>query len=396
MALVPLVHDCNHANSVDLGAFAKAGGQGVIHKATQGNYVDPEYKARRVLAEAAGLAWGAYDFNTGDSVASQVARFLQTAQPDFDTSMWLDFEDNRVSQMSLGEAQEFLDRVDQAIGRPCGMYSGNRAKELLADAKQSQVEFFALHPLWLCQYKIVKADVDLDQLNKLIALPIAWKEYFLLQYTGDGIGPMPHTMPGLEKGADLSVFNGSAAELRARWNLGPAKAVSQPQIAASGALPALQPVAATAASAAEYCSEYGGECGAPCGIVGAKCCERACKAVSSHASRRRSRLYCSRLLIRHSRRITTSQTITSAINSTTVTAPPPTSSAGAALRAVLGLLRLTHRRTRRGPGLRSNPAVRTTREWCHRRASGRILAACELHSYAQRSALLFARSCLFA
>lgn len=260
MALTPLVADMNHANSVDFGALAKAGAVGVIHKATQGQFVDDEYKKRRVLAEAAGLAWGAYDFNTGDSVASQVARFLQTAQPDFETSMWLDFEDNKVSQMSLAQAQEFLDRVDQAIGRPCGIYSGNRAKELLVNASAPSVEFFGQHPLWLCQYKIVRGEVSLEELNKLIALPLAWKEYFLLQYTGDGIGPMPHTMPGLEAGADLSVFNGSAADLRARWNLGPPAAL--PTAAASPAqqTPAQTtgPVSSTAETVARLATEIAG------------------------------------------------------------------------------------------------------------------------------------------
>jgi hypothetical protein len=39
----------------------------------------------------------------------------------------------------------------------------------------------------------------------------------LLQYTGDGVGPLPHTAPGLENGADLNAFDGTDDALRAAW-----------------------------------------------------------------------------------------------------------------------------------------------------------------------------------
>lgn len=228
MPLNPVVADVNHNNPVDFAKFAAAGGVGVIHKATQGTFVDKAYGARREQACAAGLEWGAYDFNTGDPVKDQVARFIQTAQPDFKTSLWLDFEDNRASQMSLLQAREFLDRVDQILGRPCGIYSGNRAKDLLEHAGTEILDFFAAHPLWLCQYKLVHGDIDLAALDKIVTVPKAWagKGWFLLQYTGDGIGPQPHTMPGLEAGADLNVFDGTPDELRAAWSLAPAPAVA--------------------------------------------------------------------------------------------------------------------------------------------------------------------------
>jgi lysozyme len=221
--LNPVVADMNHNNPVDFAKFAAAGGVGVIHKATQGSFVDPAYAKRREAALAAGLQWGGYDFNTGDPVKDQVTRFVQTAQPDFTTSLWLDFEDNRASQMNLAQAKEFLDRVDQILGRPCGIYSGNRAKELMEYANDVYISFFAAHPLWLCQYKIVRGDIDIEALSKIVTVPKPWTEkgWFLLQYTGDGIGPPPHTMPGLENGADLNVFGGTPDELRAAWSLAP-------------------------------------------------------------------------------------------------------------------------------------------------------------------------------
>jgi hypothetical protein len=34
---------------------------------------------------------------------------------------------------------------------------------------------------------------------------------------GDGVGPLPHTVDGLENNADLNAFDGTDAELAALW-----------------------------------------------------------------------------------------------------------------------------------------------------------------------------------
>jgi hypothetical protein len=118
MPMIPRVIDISHHNTVkDLKATASAGVWGVIHKASQGRaYRDPDYAGRRKLAAAAGLLWGAYHFNTGDDVASQVDNFLKAAQPDPNTLLVLDYEDNRPSQMSIKQAVQFLHLIEQKDG----------------------------------------------------------------------------------------------------------------------------------------------------------------------------------------------------------------------------------------------------------------------------------------
>lgn len=211
------VADMNHNNPVDFGKLAKAGCVGVIHKASQGlGFTDNKYAARRVAAKAEGVAWGAYEFNTRDDVVKSVDHFLAIAQPDEHTSLWLDFENNPKSEMTVDQARRFLDLVDMRTGRYCGIYGGNKLKELLPGPDA----FFAKHPLWLCQYP--KASSVQDAINRgLFKLPRPWRDVgaFLIQYTGDGIGPPPHTMDGLEKGADLSFYRGTADALRAAWPL---------------------------------------------------------------------------------------------------------------------------------------------------------------------------------
>ena len=210
----PVVADLNHANPINLTKVKEAGILGIIHKATQGiGFRDPAYRSRREAAEALGFLWGAYDFATGDKVRANVDAFFEAAQPEDKTLMCLDFEDNSRSQMSGAQAREFLDRVDQRLGRACWIYGGNRIFEHVPPDDA----FFARHPLWLCQYKLIQVD-SLEELDRHIKVPPPWKSYTLLQYTGDGVGPLPHTVSGVEDGADLSAFGGDSLE--AVWTVG--------------------------------------------------------------------------------------------------------------------------------------------------------------------------------
>ena len=197
----------------DFTAMAQAGIWGLIHKATQGLGVsDPAYAARTKSAHIAGLKTGAYHFNTGDTAQGQVNHFFDVAQPDDDTLMCLDFEDNNISPMSLQLAIEFLALADQKLGRPVWLYGGNRPKELLADASEEARQFIGARPLWLCQY--ASAPIMADYNHK----PLPWADWTLWQFTGDGVGPLPHSLPGIiSQGIDINTFAGTRDELAIIW-----------------------------------------------------------------------------------------------------------------------------------------------------------------------------------
>lgn len=224
--MLTLVADMNHQNPVNFAKLGKTGCVGVIHKASQGiGFTDCEYQhgVRRASAQENNLEWGAYEFNTGEEVKAQVTKFYAIARPDARTSLWLDLERNAAStgNMTLGQALEWMDRVDQLLGRRCGMYSGDVIKRLIpgdpkrgvAGATDVQRDFLALHPLWGCEYGPRWKNWD-DAGHEL-----PWKEFMLWQFTGDKVGPEPHTLDGLEDGADLSMFKGTPAELRTAWPL---------------------------------------------------------------------------------------------------------------------------------------------------------------------------------
>ena len=196
--MTPKVIDIYHGNSIhDFAAIKAAGIIGVIHKCTQGaGYADPMYATRRKSATDAGLLWGAYTFNSGEDTAAQVKEFFSHAEPDANTLMCLDFEDNPHSQMSIDQARAFLVQADAQLGRKLVLYSGNRVKDLLGNKIDS---FFGDHRLWLAQY------------GPVAHVQPSWSKQWLWQYSETG------RLPGTDGAIDLNAYNGTDDQLNQEW-----------------------------------------------------------------------------------------------------------------------------------------------------------------------------------
>lgn len=213
-----------------LDLVAAAGIPFLIHKASEGTgYADPRYAARRQKWMAGGpvslvdvdgtpitikRTWGAYHFFHGASVSSAVQEanfFLRTAALTDADEPFLDWEAVGKSgyQPSPAIADAFCSAIEDAIGRPCWVYSGNVAREQLARAPSAMIERFGKRPLWFCQYGNYRPDL----------VPRAWKEPTLWQDDGDQYGPGPHTIPGIARYCDNSTVVGSmtVAKLSAAW-----------------------------------------------------------------------------------------------------------------------------------------------------------------------------------
>jgi GH25 family lysozyme M1 (1,4-beta-N-acetylmuramidase) len=204
MPIKAMVVDLFHGDAVhDLAAARQWGIRGVIHKASEGHdYVDPAYARRRSDAAAAGLLWGAYHFmRPGDPVA-QAARFLQAAQPDSQTLLAIDHEDEGVP---LSAALHFMSEVESRAGRQAVLYSGSLIKEQVRKASDEQMAYLEIRRLWLAHYSAKPA------------WPPLWDSPWLWQFTGDGNGPKPHSVPGLQDDLDINSFAGSAEDLAAQW-----------------------------------------------------------------------------------------------------------------------------------------------------------------------------------
>ncbi len=204
--------DIYHGDLVSSFPAAKQFGiRGVIHKATEGlTNADHTYASRRAGAHDEGLLWGAYHFmRPGDPVA-QADHFVDTAEPDPDTLLALDHEDAKVS---LASAIKFMQTVEARVGRKVVLYSGFLIKAQVDLPPPGQKVFMPPggraylgdRRLWLAHYSAAPT------------WPSIWKAPWLWQYTGDGVGPPPNTIPGLQHSMDVNSFAGTADELAAQW-----------------------------------------------------------------------------------------------------------------------------------------------------------------------------------
>lgn len=209
MSMKVSVVDLSHYDTVtDYSAVKSSGVVGVIYKATQGtSNQDSTYHRERNKAVAAGLKWGAYHFGDASDVDKQVANFLGYAEIDPGSLFCLDFEDYSSNTMSLEAAREFIEKVEQGLGRPGEMvlYSGNLIKEELGNRAD---EFFGSRRLWLPQY------------GSSVVVQCSWDTYWLWQYTGDGQGPSPHTVAGISGNCDCNYYDGSSEQLVSEWASG--------------------------------------------------------------------------------------------------------------------------------------------------------------------------------
>ena len=200
------VVDLSHYDTVtDYGALKAAGVTGVIYKATQGSdYQDASYEDARIKALRAGLRWGAYHFGDNSDVSLQVANFLGYAQIDEDSLFVLDYEPYTGAQMNVVQARQWMTLVENGLGRPgeSVFYSGNLIKEDLGSRNDP---FFGARRLWLAQY------------GNTPVVQASWSTYWLWQYSGDGEGPTPHTVNGIEGNCDCNSYAGTPQQLNDEW-----------------------------------------------------------------------------------------------------------------------------------------------------------------------------------
>jgi GH25 family lysozyme M1 (1,4-beta-N-acetylmuramidase) len=198
-----MVVDIYHGDEVISFKPAKDKGiHGIIHKASEGATIrDHSYDARRQMAKDAGMLWGAYHFLRPGDMQAQVSHFIASAHPDGSTLLALDHEDPKVSLIA---AIRFLELIEKQMGRKAVLYSGFLIKDQLGSRYDP---YLAKHRLWLSHY------------NTHPSWPSTWDVPWLWQYTGDGVGPNPHNVPGIKggKGIDMNSYAGTAEQLAAEW-----------------------------------------------------------------------------------------------------------------------------------------------------------------------------------
>ncbi|MBS1702894.1 MAG: glycoside hydrolase family 25 protein [Armatimonadetes bacterium] len=200
----PLIFDGNHADRVTmLWDMQRAGIRLFIHKASEGDYMtDDAYRPRIERAKATGMLTGAYHFGTNDPVKDQVDLFISIVHPG--EVLWLDFERYEArpeKQMNSQQAEEFVHMVLDRTGVQIGLYCGEFILEEEAMGHISPSSILRRCPMWISRYA--------DAPPKCIK----GGDIVAHQFTGDGVGPLPHRIPGCDNDADLSRWIGNPDDI---------------------------------------------------------------------------------------------------------------------------------------------------------------------------------------
>lgn len=206
--MTPLVIDLSHHNfdgnrRLDFAKAKAAGIVGVIYKATEGaTYQDPYLAKARTAVRAAGLRWGVYHFATAASSSAQAKNFLDTAAPDADTLVALDFEHNDPHPSNTTTpaiARDLLKRFADRIGRRPVLYTGSFMFDCFGSRKQADL---GEHRLWWAAYRTTPN------------IHPSWPDYWLWQYSDGVHGPGQKTVDGI---GDCDYYDGAAAKLLTEW-----------------------------------------------------------------------------------------------------------------------------------------------------------------------------------
>lgn len=205
----PNVVDISHYTKITSLANAwDAGIWGVISKATQGTgFIDKNYAGRREwLGDTAPkMLWGAYHFGTNEDVGTQAQFFLEHVGDTKGVCLALDWEDEPAHNhtMWVEQAAEFVQIIEGKTGQLPAIYGGKLLKESAGPHG---------HPV------LNKCRLWLSHYNAHPVLPPGFQKLWLHQYTGDGIGPTPHSCPGfIGDMLDLNVYAGTMEQLASEW-----------------------------------------------------------------------------------------------------------------------------------------------------------------------------------
>jgi lysozyme len=199
----------DHSGSVDWRQVEAGGHTFAFIKATEGvDLKDPAFDLHWPQLKEAGLVRGAYHFYVTEDDPEEQARFFietVTLEPG-DLAPVVDVE-----LIGHGTHEGLPERLRLFLDRLYGHYG---VKPIVYTTAKFWDEHFTAefgdHPLWVAEY-----DVDEPK------LPAGWKSWHLWQWRGDA------TVPGVEKGADLSQVNRSGVDLAALVVPGPATDVEE-------------------------------------------------------------------------------------------------------------------------------------------------------------------------
>ena len=190
------------AGGVKLAIFKSSQGSGLIDKMIKpiktlvGHITTDSYPHR---AASTGMGVGAYHFGGNSDGRLQALRYLGIIESGW--LMVIDYERYPNSQMTIAQLEAFIATIEAQTGRLPWIYYGELLLQQAADGLIKKDSIIRRCKAWISRYSSKQPS------------PIDGHDLVLWQFTGDGQGPMPHTVPGCANNADLSMWIGNLDDL---------------------------------------------------------------------------------------------------------------------------------------------------------------------------------------
>lgn len=200
LSMKPLIFDGYQGDDVrSFWDMKRAGIELCILKVSQNLRLDSKFIDYARRAAETGMQVGGYHFGGNGDGADQADLYMSRLKPG--QLMCLDFERYPKSQMTVTQAEEFVLRCKAKTGNIPVLYYGELLIELEAKRKISQHSILRSCPAWISRY------------GPKQPVAIGGHDLVMWQYTGDGVGPEPHSVAGVNNSADLSVWVGNPADI---------------------------------------------------------------------------------------------------------------------------------------------------------------------------------------
>jgi len=207
----PIVIDPYQGNSIEFSKLVKDKQvAAIIHKASQGLKPDTKYPSRSKLAKSNNLLYASYHLGTNSDPIEQADFYLNTIKDNPDEPTALDIEDIGGNNISLKDAEKFINRIYEKTNHYPFVYVNNKVFNAI-NSQYDEKSVFAKCPLWYARFLSV-----LPKLSTRV-----WEKVTLWQFSCEincsATGKCLYNIPGTRYDIDVNVFNGTSDNLKLFW-----------------------------------------------------------------------------------------------------------------------------------------------------------------------------------
>jgi lysozyme len=183
----------------------------VIHKASQGFKTDKKFSDRSKIAKAHNILYASYHLGTNTDPIKQADFYLTVINKNLSEPTALDIEDIGGNNISLEDAEKFINRIYEKTKHYPFVYVNNKVFKAI-NSKYDKNSVFAKCPLWYARFRSTLPVLE----NKVWDKVIMWQ--FSCELNCNETGKCLYNIPGTRFDIDVNVFNGSSQDLQTFWN----------------------------------------------------------------------------------------------------------------------------------------------------------------------------------